>query len=300
MSKHLAEQTCILPHLQDPDRPRLAHHGLLCTGHYRSLELFLAELPALNNEADRSLTPIRDEWRSRAGSDIDNDLPPLSLRPTALPFDEDVSDRQRDLRDKLACWSANVVDQHPSRPHPPIPTVEALSTFLFRWLPWIVAQTWIVDMRGELRHAQGRLHAALTPLRSRRVDLGPCDAEIACDIDTQALVTCDGIMQAVVRTSDDNLPAEIGCTVCGLTKQPSEWRALSRRLRGNADPMLTAAQLSQIFRIPVGTLQRWAGEDDWRRTSTPTARGRITRYHHDDAQASYDKHPERHPEEAAS
>jgi hypothetical protein len=39
MSKHLAPRTCVLAHAVDPDRPRTASHGYLCTGHYLGLEV---------------------------------------------------------------------------------------------------------------------------------------------------------------------------------------------------------------------------------------------------------------------
>ena len=274
--------TCILTHTKDPDRLRPARHGLLCIGHYKRLEQLLAEIPARLDEADRSLVP-----GSQSGPKVSGDP------ETALPFNEHLSRAMHQTRDTLASWAAEVVEQHPDRLHPPMFTATACSAFLLRWLPWISEQEWVSDFHDETRENAQQLHAALEPLRTRRVDLGPCDAKTACDVESHEEMTCQGAMQAVVRDTDENLPAEITCTVCGLVNPPSEWRALARRLRGTQDPMLTAAQLSQLLRVPVGTLWRWASEDDWRRVEDVTENGRRTRYSVEDAQATHDRHQPR-------
>lgn len=268
---------CVLAHTKDPERPRPARHGQLCIGHYRSLEQHLAEIPALVSEADRSLIP-----GGSAGPKVGGDP------ETALPYNEPLSLVMHALRDTLASWAAEVVEQHPDRLHPPRFDAIGCSTFLLRWLPWIAEKEWIGDFAQEARDSRHAVRAALTPLRTRRVELGQCDAKTACDVETHNELTCVGIMQAVVKDTDDELPAVIACTVCGLAHPPSEWRALSRRLRSGQDPMLTAAQLSQLLRVPVGTLRRWASEDDWRRVHDTTEHGRRTRYHADDAQATFD------------
>lgn len=273
---------CVLPHTKDPDRPRPARYGWLCIGHYQRLEQYLAEIPALMSEADRSLVP-----GSGSGPKVGGDP------EKALPFSELVSRQIHQTRDTLASWSVLVVEEHPDRLHPPAFGAESCSAFLLRWLPWIAEQPWVDDFAGECADNRRALQAALTPLRTRRVELGPCDAKTACDVGSHDELTCAGIMQAVVRDSDEDLPAEITCTVCGLVNPPSEWRALSRRLRGEQDPMLTSAQISQLLRVPVGTLKRWAGEDEWRRVEDVTENGRRTRYHLEDAQQSHERHQPR-------
>ncbi|SRR6266566_1611254 len=47
----------------------------------------------------------------------------------------------------------------------------------------------------------------------------------------------------------------------------------------------TAADLAHIYRVPIGTIYRWASEDQWRRTRT----AHPVRYNAHDAQASYDR-----------
>lgn len=48
-------------------------------------------------------------------------------------------------------------------------------------------------------------------------------------------------------------------------------------------PWLTGPQLSTLWRVPLGTVKRWAHEDSWPRTST-----RPTRYDPDAAQRTYE------------
>ena len=51
-----------------------------------------------------------------------------------------------------------------------------------------------------------------------------------------------------------------------------------------ASPYLTAADIARIYRVPRGTVWRWAHEDGWRRT-----RLRPVRYHMDDVHTTYTK-----------
>lgn len=51
----------------------------------------------------------------------------------------------------------------------------------------------------------------------------------------------------------------------------------------------TAADLARTYRVPLGTIYRWASLDQWRRTDP---RHRPVRYHPEDADSSYVKHRE--------
>ena len=279
---------CVLAHVKDPERPRPASAGYLCTGHYLGLEKILAELPSLFSDAEQSLIPGTPT--GRGSSETQDDTTSLSLRPTRTPFDERVSESTAKLRDLLASWASVVTEEHPSGLHSPRFEPHTLSRFLLTWLPWVCEQPWVDDFDTEVRDGRKALYAALTPSRTSRVPLGPCEAPVACDVLTGAEMTCQGIMEAVVRDSTDDLPPEITCQVCGLSKPPTEWRALSRRWRKGMEPMLTISQLSQVLQVPVRTLARWAAEDDWRRVLDVTENGRRARYHQDDAQASFDTH----------
>lgn len=282
MSKHLAPRTCVLAHTVDPDRPRPAHHGYLCTGHYLDLQQCIAEMPALAGEVEPSLIHASMGAGPKVGG----------TREEPIPFDDIVSRALRGARDRLASWSAEVVERHPGRLHAPRFGMFPVCTFLVCHIGWVADQEWVSDFAAEVFDCRRQLRSALDTRRAKRVDLGPCDETVSCDLETRLEVTCTGIMRAVVHASDEELPAEISCTVCGTAKQPSEWRALARRLRQDREPMLTAAQISHLFRIPIGTVHWWASEDKWRRDEK-----RPRNYHSDDAQTSFDR---RHIIEEAS
>lgn len=48
------------------------------------------------------------------------------------------------------------------------------------------------------------------------------------------------------------------------------------------DVNATAAVIASVLHVPIGTIHRWASEDQWRRIP-----GRPTRYSYTDASASY-------------
>lgn len=267
---------CPLPHRNDPDRPRRARRGLICEGHFRGLTERLADdLPILALEVEESLVRSSTPGPKVSGT-----------REAPLPYVEAASAALRAARSVLACWAVEVLDEHPDGLHPPAPTINALCAFLGRHLEWISAQDWIGELHRELGEIRATLLGAQAIKRTRLVVLGPCNERVACDVATHELVTCTGELRARVHTTDDTLPGTISCTGCKTEHPSSTWRALSRRLLRGADPMLTLAQISQLLRTPVGTLKRWAHEDEWRRVP-----GRPTRYHADDAQASYERRP---------
>jgi len=265
---------CALEHTHDPDRPRTATHGLLCTGHYLNLEQQIAELPALATDTERAL--VR---HGQAGG------PKVTGSPERpLPFDEAAGDALRAARDVLASWCRLILDEHPSALHAPALAFPALAAFLSTHLEWIAAQPWIDDLCAEFSDARRGLRSALTTARTRVVTLGSCELPLYCDVTSHEVTCCAGMLRGFASTIDQGEDVRpIVCSSCGTEHQPADWRALSRRLRKDAEPMLTYAQLSQLLRVPIGTLKRWAHEDDWRRLD-----GRPSRYHHDDAQRSYD------------
>lgn len=265
---------CVLAHTRDPERPRPARHGLLCIGHYTDLQQCVAEMPSLAGEVEPSLIRGSLGMGPKVGG----------TREEPMPFVETVSTALRQTRDTLASWAAMISDTHPDGLHTPRFGILPTSVFLHRHLEWVSEQDWISDFAKELFERRRQLRSAIDTRTSRRVDLGPCDETTSCDLESRSLVTCTGIMRALVRATDDELPAEISCTVCGTAKLPSEWRALARRLRDGREPMLTAAQISHLYRVPIGTVHRWAHEDDWRRDDL-----RPRHYHSDDAQGSYDR-----------
>lgn len=51
------------------------------------------------------------------------------------------------------------------------------------------------------------------------------------------------------------------------------------------DELISTADAAKVFRVPVGTLRRWAHEDGW----TPHGTPRWRRWELDQVQASYDR-----------
>jgi len=272
---------CIATHAKDPERHRVATHGLLCAGHHAALEQQLAEIPALLSEVERALV---------RGSGAGPKVTGTKEQPLPYATDRDGNSPQADaLRGAhalLVSWSLLVLEEHPDRLHAPADDTGAMSRFLMTHLEWCEGQPWTDDLLDELRDNAHNLRRAARPEQARRrVELGPCAEITGCDVETHLELTCNGILVAVVHSSDEGLPTTIACPACGTTHAPDTWRPLARRLRGGADSWLTYAQLSQLLIVPIGTLKRWASEDDWRRLDS-----RPTRYHLDDAQQTFDAH----------
>lgn len=272
---------CVLAHQRDPDRARTASRGHLCEGHYLRLEQHLAETTHLCDSVEAGLTRYSNGLTPKVSGTKEQPLPYL--------VDSEGDSRAllalRGIRDTLASWTRLVLEEHPSGLHTPTFTVPALSAFLGIHLEWIVEQDWVDDLVDELGDARHALRAAQRTASTRIVPVGTCGQPLTCDVHTHAETCCDGTLRAFVSTIDDNTDARpIVCSACGTEHQPADWRPLARRLRGDTDGWLTAEQLSSLWHVAVGTVWRWASEDDWRRIDR-----RPKRYHHDDAQASYER-----------
>lgn len=280
-------QACVLAHYDlDPstnlrvlrERPTPAVPGLLlCKGHHGNLRDILLELVPLVAELDQAMIPNS----GRGGPNVTGDP------EKALPFNEAAGAHVRRIRDVLASWAQQVVEGFGV--HPPAFTHTGLIRFLERHHDWLCAQDWVSDYQQELRELRGRGKAVLAAVPRRKVDLGICGEEIACQVDSQALILCTGTLRATVSSADDELPSMVACTSCGKEHPSPAWRALGRRLRGSPDAWLTGPQLSEMFRVPFPTVRRWAAEDTWRRH--PDGK-RPTRFHVDDAGASFERRRE--------
>lgn len=269
---------CIATHSKDPERPRQTSKGLLCFGHHAALEQLLAELPALLDDVNDALVRYGNGLNPKVSGTKEEPLP----YGTNKDGDNPPSMALRDARAVLASWCLWLIDEHPSSLHAPQDHPTAMSRFLLRHLDWCCEQDLAGELLREMREIRTSLRHAAFPSHIRRVELGNCDAHRACDLTSHAEVDpCDGQLRAKVSDGDDEMP-DIECTHCAARYQPIDWRPLARRLdKHNA--WLTSAQLSELLRVPLGSVWRWASEDDWRRVD-----GRPKRYHLDDAQASYE------------
>lgn len=281
MSQTSTHTLCVLGHYDAngelDERPRRATHGHLCIGHFHALEQHVNELPALIGQVEKVLARTLTGNGPKVGGSRDE---------SPLPYDEKAGDALRSARDILASWAANVADSTGTT-RPPF-EIYAMARYLSRHLDHTVQQDWVLDFVTEIRAVRRDLNRHKRTIHKRRVAVGACDGHVACSTITRELVPCTGILRAETTTEDDDLP-DITCPVCGASYAPADWRPLSRRLHGEQDPYLTVAQLSQVFGgdVAVGTLYRWAQEDEWRRTAVVTAEGTRTRYHLDDAQHTF-------------
>lgn len=272
----IASQLCVAQHSHEPDRPRRAGRGLLCPGCDRGLEQLVAELPALIGDLEQTLA------RSESGG------PKVSgSRDTPLVFDPRAGDALHRLGEVLAAWVRFVAEQRGLHAHRQ-PTLLELARFLLRHHDWLVHRPEVGEYREQMLDARHRARSAVAPAVTRRIDLGPCgDPVPACDVTTgQVRDSCPGLLRAVLRSSDERIP-DVVCTECGTAHPPTEFRALARRLRAGQESWLTTAQVSELLRVPSGTVRRWAVEDGWRRVDRTDRHA--TRWNADDAQATFER-----------
>jgi hypothetical protein len=99
----------------------------------------------------------------------------------------------------------------------------------------------------------------------RRVPIGTCVER-----------DCAGQLHAVVPRNESSAPARINCDVDSRHNwSEQQWYELSRLLAqessgsGGSGPRpprwLSAADISRLWRIPSGSVYRFASEQDWRR-----------------------------------
>lgn len=270
---------CIAPHATEPERLRTASVGLLCFGHHKDLEEALAEMPALLEDVDAALVRFGNGLSPKVSGSKEQPLPYATDRDGNSPVQQAV----RATHGLLASWCLLVLEEHPSGLHAPQDRADAMSRFLLTHLEWCVGQPWVDDLLRETRDMRRDLRRAALPSSGRhRKTLGECNTPLTCDLATHAEHICTGMLYAQVSRDDDGLLPNIECTGCDFQHAPDTWRPLARRLRGD-ESWLTAAQLSEVLRVPIGTVWFWASEDQWRRLDR-----RPKRYHNDDAQASYE------------
>lgn len=161
----------------------------------------------------------------------------------------------------------------------------AIVAWLVRHLDWLLA-----DPRAATDLAQdlAELHSAAWdqayPEGEGRVPVGRCPLRTTCDVITRAEQQCPGTVIGTVRRGDDLLPKELVCTVCGAATPPHGWITLGRQLGGpSTTPWLSAADLAELWDVPIKTVHRWSRWHRW-----PSDGGRPARYNAEKAQATYD------------
>ncbi len=268
---------CILAHTdRQPDgtrtpRPeptKAAAGAQLCTGHIRRLEQDLAEAPALYDRLEAALQPGGSNGPRITGT---------STKP--LPINPAAAEARTRLRDILTEWTRLVAEERDMHP-PTTPTVPRLAGFLLTHHRWIAEQPWVDELILEIREYQQGARWVLNPGQTRRIEIGLCGErpnEVMGEL-------CPGVLIATIRAGQEDAMT-VTCPECGQVFEPHQWRALQRRLRGDAKSWLSMSQLGGLLRVEYGTLRYWASQDGWRRIDD----GQRKRYDLADAQASFER-----------
>lgn len=154
-------------------------------------------------------------------------------------------------------------------------TVEALANFLARHADWLAAQEIAPEVTSEMAALVRQARAISDPHWRRRVRVGTC-----------VQPGCPGHLTAMVRPQEATLPSEITCDRDPAHCWPADtWIRLSGQIGrpARATVWLTAADISRIWRTPVGSVYRLACEGEWRRRR---AAGR-TYYHEADVEQAF-------------
>lgn len=188
-----------------------------------------------------------------------------------LPIHPAASDHRRAIRQHLAGW---VVDTCQDRrlTHPAIDAVngsqhemDALVGWLLPWHGWILARPWADDYATDLTELHSAAWGIAYPSGRVRREFAPCPQD------------CGGTLTAWLAPGD-LLPAALVCDTCAEEVPPARW--LTGR---DTASWLTAVELSEVWDVPLKTVERWARVADW-----PSAGVRPSRYDTNAAQRTFD------------
>jgi hypothetical protein len=161
----------------------------------------------------------------------------------------------------------------------------ALVAWLLRHADWLLADPRAAaDLAAEFAELHSAAWAQAYPGGEGRVPVGRCPLRTTCDVATREEQQCPGTVVGTVRRGDDLLPKELVCTACGAATPPRGWITLGRLLGGPATTRwLSAADLAELWDVPVKTVHRWSRWHRW-----PSDGGRPARYDAEKAQLTYD------------
>lgn len=180
-----------------------------------------------------------------------------------LPFNARAAETRTEILDVLESWSAMLADER--RVSPPRRGVVDLTEFLRRHIDWLAAHPAAAEATEEVARLVRSARHVVDPVRVRRVPIGACVER-----------GCDGQLHAVVSLNEASAPAQISCDADARHSwSEHQWYELSRLLAGEpsgsggsgprAPRWLSAADISRLWRIPSGSVYRFASERDWRR-----------------------------------
>jgi hypothetical protein len=267
-------QACVLTHARDPERVRWAVGGLLlCYGHLLRLADDLADLPGLYRRLVEQHNPGGGTGPKTSGS-----------RDLGLRYNPKIAGARGEIYTALAGWARSIAEE--AGWTLPDDDLGAIAGWLLgprgTRLRWAAGQAWADEYAVDITRVHREAWPLAYPNGQHRVDVGPCTRGLSCDVETRAEQCCAGTLRATLHDADDLLPAELVCDECAWPVPPREWVTLGRRL-GRTTPQLTAAQLANLWSVPIKTVQRWAVKDAW-----PHDRHRPARYDAVAAQISHD------------
>lgn len=219
----VSDQACVLPHREDPDRPRPVWVGFLCRGHVDGLYRTLSELSTFAGQADRA---------SYAETvSVNLSAPTTGTREKPLPVNLLRLEHVIQVRGVLASWAQMVAEErNVAVPDDPDPRVT--SGFLRRHLDFCCQQAWADEMATEILELGRRAWSLLNPSGIRRIEIGRCHEQ---DEDEDGLLhQCAGTLSALVRKSDDLLPSSIRCDSCGVEITADRWLTYGRQINEEA------------------------------------------------------------------
>lgn len=235
---------CPLEHRNDPERPRRATFGVLCTGHYRGLADDLASLPGLH---DTLAAYLVRSGGGDGGRSTDSDA-------IGIDLSKDVVKARDNVRQLLVSWAVIVLEEGPWQVAPD-DTPRAIARWLLQRLPWLAQQPWVDELAANARTTVREARAQVQPNTTYRVELGPCPELLpVVDQGDVRLDPCPGTVVAVMRkaTSREQLPSAVLCTAHGEDEEnahawsPMQWHALGRRMGRSAHASAAEAFLRAV------------------------------------------------------
>ncbi|RLK53963.1 hypothetical protein [Actinokineospora cianjurensis] len=194
-----------------------------------------------------------------------------------MPFNTAAADVRASMLGVLGSWSGLVVDAR--KVAAPRRAVRPLVEFLGRHVGWLVASPTAAEFCREVAELARSARRVISPERARRIPVGPCVEP-----------GCDGTLVATVRPGAAP-STEIICGTQVAHRWPERhWLQLSGSMDDRPSPRwLSVGSISQLWRIPPGSVYRLASEQKWRRN---TVAGKKL-YHETDVRQTFDKRKSR-------
>lgn len=191
----------------------------LCSQCAWELEQALAEMPALLDELDTTLT------RQAKMSDA-SDGGRAAEKP--LPFHVTASEVLIDLRVYLVGWVKDLANDDPARY--PTDDLVAMSTWLLARLGDITLHDAADDIHEEIVTTSRQAWRVVDRAANRtRFAVGPCP-----ELTPEDGVQCAGEVWAYIPTSEER-PARLECSSCGARWETHQWLRVGKRIIATID-----------------------------------------------------------------